>query len=472
MPFLARCLFYLGRMQIGVFSIRLPADTKSLLMKNLVLYLSALLLSTSGVFAKTASEDKTFETRTYRYNDSFIFVEDGVTFSVYPDGEFDFYIDNYVSGRRNGVTFNSGYDYSPYAQYDDYGAVIQVENVPIFYDYYGRVAQIGNVDINYRRNRVRRVGGMVVFYNNRGFYDYHTGFINVYNRHYVYRPFHAFFARPAVGFCLVYNRPYRRFYSPVRYTYYSPYQYNTRRAYAKVGRTHRYNQVRQDRARIYRNDRRVAVRDNATRSSRSVGRTASSATRGASRTAVNRTDGVRRTSRETVSRNGASRTTRTQTASRSGSGRTVGNQATTRSGASRATNDRNSQTVRRSSATQPQSRSKVTRRTVSETPRSRTVTKSGNRFTGRTVSSSSSSQRNVSKAPSRKYSNASSGRTARTASNRTGSSRNLGQASSRSRSSVGTRSTPSRNTAKSSSARSSRSSNGSRTASTRSARRY
>ena len=425
MSFLARCLFYLGRMQIGVFSIRLPADTKSLLMKNLVLYLSALLLSTSGVFAKTASEDKTFETRTYRYNDSFIFVEDGVTFSVYPDGEFDFYIDNYVSGRRNGVTFNSGYDYSPYAQYDDYGAVIQVENVPIFYDYYGRVAQIGNVDINYRRNRVRRVGGMVVFYNNRGFYDYHTGFINVYNRHYVYRPFHAFFARPAVGFCLVYNRPYRRFYSPVRYTYYSPYQYNTRRAYAKVGRTHRYNQVRQDRARIYRNDRRVAVRDNATRSSRSVGRTASSATRGASRSAVNR-----------------------------------------------ATNDRNSQTVRRSSATQPQSRSKVTRRTVSETPRSRTVTKSGNRFTGRTVSSSSSSQRNVSKAPSRKYSNASSGRTARTASNRTGSSRNLGQASSRSRSSVGTRSTPSRNTAKSSSARSSRSSNGSRTASTRSARRY
>ncbi len=241
-------------------------------MKNLVLFLSALVLGTSGASATTTDESRVSKRLTNRYNDSFIFVENGITFSVYPDGEFDFYIDEQVTGRKNGVTFNSGYDYSPYTQYDDYGAVIQVENVPIYYDYYGRVSQIGDVNISYNRNRVQRVGGMYVYYNPSGFYDYHTGYINAYNRQYVFRPFHAFFSRPALGLCLVYNRPYRRYYSPVRYTYYHPYAHNVRRAYAQIGRTHRYNKIRSERSRIYRNDRRVAVRDNAVRSNRNTKR--------------------------------------------------------------------------------------------------------------------------------------------------------------------------------------------------------
>jgi len=188
-------------------------------MKNLVLLFTAILLGTTGVVAKSTIEDKVATRNAYFNNNSFIFVENGITFSVFPDGEFDFYIENQVIGRRNGITFNSGFDYSPFAQYDDYGAVIQVENVPIFYDFHGRVTQIGDVDIRYRNGRVRRLGGMAVFYNNNGFFDYHTGFINMYNRHYVYRPFHRWFARPALGFCLVLNRPYRRFYTPIRYTY-------------------------------------------------------------------------------------------------------------------------------------------------------------------------------------------------------------------------------------------------------------
>ena len=130
-------------------------------MKNLVLLFTAMIFGTTGVFATGINENKVASSNAYRYDNSFIFVENGITFSVYPDGEFDFYIENQVSGRRNGITFNSGYDYSPYAQYDDYGAVIQVENVPIYYDYYGRVNQIGDVDINYLNNRVRRVGGIV-----------------------------------------------------------------------------------------------------------------------------------------------------------------------------------------------------------------------------------------------------------------------------------------------------------------------
>ena len=200
-------------------------------MRNLILLFTALILGTSSTKAASV-EDKVATSNTYRNNNSFIFVENGITFSVYPDGEFDFYIDNRggvnanVNFGHTNITFNSGYDYNPYVQYDDYGAVIQVENVPIYYDYYGRVTQIGDVDINYNSGRVSRVGGLYVYYNNRGLYSHHRGFINIYNRHYVYSPFHSYFVRPAIGFGLVFGSPYRRYYEPVRYTYYRPYHQN------------------------------------------------------------------------------------------------------------------------------------------------------------------------------------------------------------------------------------------------------
>src|SRR5690606_22253633 len=249
-------------------------------MKKLVLIIAAVALGTPNIQA--AKTETTIETNLVRgYGNSFIFVEDGVTFSVYPDGEFDFYMDSRVNvgiGAQIGnvgITFNSGYDYNPFVQYDDYGAVIQVENIPIFYDYYGRVSQIGNVDIWYNNGRVRRIGGLHVYYNG-GVFSHYTGYINIYNRHYVYRPFHRYFARPAIGFCNVYTRPYRRYYAPVRYTYYAPYRNNVRRAYAHVGKVYR-NDNRYRRDNIYRNDSRVAVRDNNTvrrsdsgRSNRSV----------------------------------------------------------------------------------------------------------------------------------------------------------------------------------------------------------
>lgn len=318
-------------------------------MKNLVLFFAAVILGTTGVLAKSTVEDKVATRNAYRYNNSFIFVENGITFSVYPDGEFDFYIEDYVTGRRNGITFNSGYDYSPYAQYDDYGAVIQVENVPVYYDFYGRVTQIGSVDIRYRNNRVRSVGGMFVFYNNRGFYDYHTGFINIYNRHYVYRPFHRWFVRPAIGFSLVFNRPYRRFYTPIRYTYYRPYRYNRRRAYVKIGREHRYNKIRRERARIYRNDNRVAVRDNSFRRNKGVNA---------------RNNNKVRSNNNTIRRSGDLK-----------SGRRIASNS----------NGRKSNTVRRSSTVKRDNRNTVrstnnrkvvTKREVTRTPRSTTVKRS------------------------------------------------------------------------------------------------
>ena len=338
-------------------------------MRNLVLLFTVLILGTSSVMATSTNDDKVATRNAYRYNNSFIFVENGITFSVFPDGEFDFYIEDYVNGRRNKITFNSGHDYNPYAQYDDYGAVIQVENVAIYYDHYGRVTQIGDVDIAYRNGKVFRMGSMYVYYNYNGHYNYHTGYINIYNRHYVYRPFHRFFLRPALGFCLVFNSPYRKYYSPYRYTYYNPYRYNYRKSYAKIGREHRYNRVRRERATVYRNDKRVAVRKNRTRGNRSV------ATR---KNAV-------RTNRSTAKRGDIaqnSRTVRRSTTTRSKrSNGKLGSRSTkieNRSVKKRTVQPASRTVTKRSTTVRSPKRNVTTQRTVTRTPRGRTVARSTN----------------------------------------------------------------------------------------------
>ncbi|KAB7530602.1 hypothetical protein F8C76_03625 [Flagellimonas olearia] len=379
-------------------------------MKKLVLFIAAIAFGTLGTQA-AKTEDNVVTATTYRYGNSFIFVEDGVTFSVYPDGEFDFYLDNRVNvgvGAQIGnvgITFNSGYNYDPYVQYDDYGAVIQVENTPIFYDYYGRVSQIGSVDIWYNNGRVRRLGGLHVYYNG-GVFSHYTGFINIYNRHYVYRPFHRYFARPAIGFCTVYSSPYRRYYSPIRYTYYAPYRNNYRRAYAKVGRSYKYNPDR--RSRVYRNDKRVAVRDNASirrgytgRSNKTVarndyrkGNTVSRSNTVKRQVAPNRTsskrvyqkaDGVSRNSGRTVAQKQVTRTPNRKTVSQRKVTTTPNRKTVTRT----TTSTYKKPQARSNSSRSVVSRQSAPKKTVSRSTKSTNVRKS----TGRTSNRSSSAGR-------------------------------------------------------------------------------
>ena len=202
-------------------------------MKRYATFLVAFLVGLGSTFATANTHYRTF----YKdYGNSFIFVEQGVEFAVFPDGQFDFNVDNYgpnFSAYADfggvSISFNSGYGYDAYVQYDDFGAVIQIENVPIYYDYYGRIIQAGNVHIRYNnRGYVSRVGGMYIHYNRYNRYSHYTGFINVYNRHYVYRPWHAYYVIPVVNLCVVYNRPYRQYYTPIRHTYYRPYRDNYR----------------------------------------------------------------------------------------------------------------------------------------------------------------------------------------------------------------------------------------------------
>lgn len=199
-------------------------------MKNKILIFVTFVFVSLTAFASTS----TILTKRYynNYGDSFNFVERGVTFAVFQNGEFDFYInprnDVHVGyqSRNLNISFNAGYNYDAYVQYDNYGAIIQVEDIPIYYDYYGRVDRIGNVNINYAHGRLARLGGMHIYYNNYGNYSHYSGYINVYNRNYVFHPYHNFFVRPFFEYRVVSYRPYRSNYRPIRYTYHRDHSRN------------------------------------------------------------------------------------------------------------------------------------------------------------------------------------------------------------------------------------------------------
>ena len=137
-------------------------------MKNVALLFTSLLLVS---FTMSATETNTASAaRYYNYGKSFIFTEGGIEFSIYADGQFDFYLNRRRGGVSVGVnapgvniSFNSGYDYDAYVQYDDYGAVVQIEDTPIFYDHYGRIIQAGDIYISYNRWGTNRQSRRIIY---------------------------------------------------------------------------------------------------------------------------------------------------------------------------------------------------------------------------------------------------------------------------------------------------------------------
>jgi len=193
-------------------------------MKNLTYIVALFFIGWSA----SANSDKTINFFPYNYGEAFIFVEGDVEFAVYTNGEFDFYYNpqftrnsgNYISSPRENISFNAGYNYDLYVQYDDYGAVVQIEDVPVYYDYYGRIIQAGNVYINYNSHgNIVRLGNMHVRYNRFNQPIRYIGSINQYNSRYVYQPWHQYYIRPHQDYRVVYYQPYRAYYEPSRINY-------------------------------------------------------------------------------------------------------------------------------------------------------------------------------------------------------------------------------------------------------------
>jgi len=188
-------------------------------MKNIFITTLAVLLAITGMNAAATN---------YNTNEQpFVFVESGIEFAVFKDGQFDFNVirpNTAVGVRLNAgfldFSFNTGHNYDTYLQYDEYGAVVQIENTSIYYDYYGRVKQIGNINLGYNYNGlVGYIGNMHVAYNPYGTILRVNGAINRYNVHYSNRAYCRSYSRPVARRVIVHNTPYRRNFVPVRVSY-------------------------------------------------------------------------------------------------------------------------------------------------------------------------------------------------------------------------------------------------------------
>lgn len=117
-----------------------------------------------------------------RYNKAVTFVERGIQFHVFLNGDFDFdtnydepYVDYY--GRRTPI------DSGVLIERDYQGRVSRVGNVFINYDAYGNVKRIGGVYIGYRFGQVSSVGNLRIEYDRYGYPDFigRVKYINYYD---------------------------------------------------------------------------------------------------------------------------------------------------------------------------------------------------------------------------------------------------------------------------------------------------
>ena len=102
------------------------------------------------------------------------FIEKGIKFSIYLNGDFNF--DTNTRGNRttqyvyrNGQRFTTRVPYSRVRIASDrHGRINRIGNVFINYNRFGKVSRVGSVLINYDHRKLVRVGGIQIRYNRYG----------------------------------------------------------------------------------------------------------------------------------------------------------------------------------------------------------------------------------------------------------------------------------------------------------------
>jgi hypothetical protein len=150
-------------------------------MKKITLLVASIFLM-GGVVANAADRNEKRSPVDFRNADPIVFVERGVEFYIFADGQFDFNTRPsngemyYKSGRRTSAV-NRTYgrnanvqdrNYGVKIEHDNRGRVRRVGNVMINYDANDRVKRVGSVYMGYNRYALDRVGGLQIIYNRRG----------------------------------------------------------------------------------------------------------------------------------------------------------------------------------------------------------------------------------------------------------------------------------------------------------------
>lgn len=195
-------------------------------MKTITLLVASVLLYGNLANASKISNYSGEKTKTdFNSNEPIEFNERGITFYVFPNGEFDFNTeqtvgnDNYYRRAINttsgapGVASNCLSNPSgTIIEHDALGRVRRVGNVFINYDYENRIKRIGTVYMSYNRFALEQVGGLKIIYNRKGQIIDMLGNVKGYGNNY--------------GYTYSYNTDYNsNDYSEVRNNYNNQYYY-------------------------------------------------------------------------------------------------------------------------------------------------------------------------------------------------------------------------------------------------------
>ena len=146
--------------------------------RGLLLLLGLLSFVSLNANDYTTSAKKT--TNTNLYEEAVTFVEKGIQFHVFLNGDFEF---NRLRRSKNYYNYN-GRTYSGNSlriDRDHSGRIKRIDRIFIRYDYRGNVARIGNIRLFYKRGLLARVGDLKISYNNWGepyFYGNVHGYSN------------------------------------------------------------------------------------------------------------------------------------------------------------------------------------------------------------------------------------------------------------------------------------------------------
>jgi hypothetical protein len=136
-------------------------------MKKGVLILLGMFMMVSTVEAKKGENLPNRFRVNYSYNNAVNFIERGIEFFIFTDGNFDFdnHFNNSYYDDGRGRTRNSNVRVNR----DYRGRIRSIGNVYINYDSRGNVSRIGNISMRYYRGQLRKVGDLRVRYNRSGF---------------------------------------------------------------------------------------------------------------------------------------------------------------------------------------------------------------------------------------------------------------------------------------------------------------
>jgi hypothetical protein len=147
-------------------------------MKKITLLVATVLLVGNIVNATERTPFSEERRARYSFNEPIAFIERGIEFFVFPNGDFDFNTrpedsqgDYFykTAGKRSTVVMSRGFgNYGVRIEHDSFGRVRRVGNTFINYDSRDRVSRIGSVYMRYNRFALTQIGGMRIVYNHRG----------------------------------------------------------------------------------------------------------------------------------------------------------------------------------------------------------------------------------------------------------------------------------------------------------------